>query len=372
MSDETLANLEKKKEQARLRQAKHYALQKEKVNAKRREKYKECVAKCFAEVDTDVNNQFIPEKPLFTVDNKKIVDLSKHKKLSYDEIVKYLDDLELKPLTLSKYKQDLKRFSLITDCEDNMILCFKRHVKIISDIQKYEKNGELYSNNTKKGLYQMILFIIDRFNLKINKKPYTKVFELAKLQSIEDNDKKADTVPIMKFSEYLKKIKTEFGDKSKMYVLTKLYDELTLRDDFQLLMVDKIGDTKDDTRNYIVMYPSKPLKIIINNYKTQTQYGVIKESISKDLSKLIRLFIKDNKLNLGDYLFGNEKLSSFVSKNNKILGFPGSISEFRHMKISEELAKVPSLEERKDLADKMKHSPITQLKYIRKIFTDTD
>jgi hypothetical protein len=371
MSDETLeAKNIKKLEQARLRQAKHYALQKEKVNAKRREKYKECVAKCFAEVDTDVNNPFIPDKPLFTVDNKKIVDLSKHKTLSYDEIVKYLDDLELKPLTLEKYKQDLKRFSLITDCKDNMILCFKRHVKIITDIQKYDKKA--YSNNTIKGLYQMILFIIDRFNLKINKKPYLKVFEIAKLQSIEDNDKKADTVPIMKFSEYLKKIKTEFGEKSKMFVLTKLYDELTLRDDFQLFIVDKIGDTKDDTRNYIVLYPSKPFKIIINNYKTQTQYGVIKENLSKELTKLIKTFIKENNIQIGDYLFGKENLSSFVSKNNKLVGLTGSISEFRHMKISEELAKVPSLEERKDLADKMRHSPITQLKYIRKIFTDTD
>ena len=174
----------------------------------------------------------------------------------------------------------------------------------------------------------------------------------------------------MKFSTYLNKVKEAFGEKSKMYVLAKLYDELTLRDDYQLEIVSKISETKDDTKNYIVMYPSKPLKIIINTYKTQDRYGVIKENLSKDLNKLVRDYVRENNLKKGDYLFGKDKLSSFITANNKRIGLSGGVSEYRHMKISEELDKVPSLDARKDLSERMRHSPLTQLKYVRKVFKE--
>lgn len=361
-------NLAKKKEQNRLRQAKFYEKNKQTINEKRKQIYRECIAKM---VDAGIPKEDlkVPDKPVFTHENKKIVDLSKAKTLTYNEIVKHLDLLDLKEGTLSNYKQNIKRFVEISGCDD-VLKCFKRHSVIISDIKSSKKqNGEPYSNNTLKGVYQMILFLIDRFNLKINKKPYLREFDYAKQQSIDDNNNKAETKPIMKFSDYLVRVKETFGEKSKMYVVSKLYDDVTLRDDFQLLMVGKISDAKDESKNYIVMYPSKPLKLIINTYKTQSLYGVIKENISKNVSKIIRDYAKENKLKSGDYLFGKEKLTGFITTNNKKMGLSGGVSEYRHMKISEELDR-PSitLQERLDLSEKMRHSPITQLKYIRKVF----
>lgn len=361
---------QKKKEQNRLRQAKHYALKKEAINAKRREKYRECVAKCFAEANKGYKEPFVPEKPVFTFGDKKIKDLSKNKTLSYDEIVKYLDELELNVNTANKYKQDIKRFVKITNCDD-VIKCLKRSDLIISDIENGKmQNGNPYSNNTKKGLYQTILFIVDRFNLNINKQPYKLKFEEAKIQSMEDNDKKVYEEPVMKFSQFIDKVKREFGEKSKMYAIVKLYDEVPVRDDFQLKVVDKVADTKDTNFNYILTYPSKNSKVILNNFKTKENYGAIKESISKETSKLLRDYMKNNDIKVGDYLFGSDKLSSYITANNNKLGVNKGFSTYRHMKISEELGKVKSIPERQSLASVMGHSPMTQLKYVRNLINE--
>jgi hypothetical protein len=231
-------------------------------------------------------------------------------------------------------------------------------------------NGNSYSNNTKKGLYQTILFIVDRFNLKINKQPYKLKFEEAKIQSMEDNDKKVYEEPVMKFSQFIDKVKREFGEKSKMYAIVKLYDEVPVRDDFQLKVVDKVADTKDTNFNYILTYPSKNSKVILNNFKTKEMYGAIKESISKETTKLLRDYMKNNNIKVGDYLFGSDKLSSFITANNNKLGVNKGFSTYRHMKISEELGKVKSIPERQALASVMGHSPMTQLKYIRNLIKE--
>jgi hypothetical protein len=359
---------QKKKEQTRLRVAKHREANKDAINAKRREKYRQ-LKECLEKHDITLD-EVLPERPVFTIGNIKIKDLSKSESLSYEEIVKYLDELELNPNTANKYKQDIKRFINITKCDD-VISCLRRHDIITTDIEYGKmKNGNPYSNNTKKGLYQSILFIIDRFNLKINKAPYKLKFEEAKLQSIEDNDKKVFQKPVMKFSTFINKVKEQFGDTSKMYAIVRLYDEVPMRDDFQLKIVDKLSDAKDKAFNYILLYSGKPAKVIINNYKTKEMYGPISINLSKDTSKLMRDYAKKNNISIGDYLFGSEKLSSYVTPNNNKLGVEKGFSTYRHMKISEELDKVKSIPERQQLAAVMGHSPMTQLKYVRNLINE--
>lgn len=354
------------KEKNRIKQAKHYAVNKEAINAKRREKYKACVEKCLAE---DIDKPIIAEKPVFTSGNIKMKDLSKNKTLSYDEIVKNLDELSLNPTTASKYKQDIKRFVKITECND-IIKCLKKSNIIIDDIENGKMaNGNSYSNNTKKSLYQSILFIIDRFNLKIKKEPYKLKFEETKIQSMEDNENQYYDKPVMKFSNFLEKVKNEFGEQSKIYTLVKLYDEVPMRDDLQLKIIDKVKDATGDL-NYIVMYPNKQLKVIINKYKTEKMYGVVNVTISKSTTKLIKDFIKNNNIQLNDYLFGSGKLSSYLTTHNNKLGIEKGFNTLRHMKISEELDKVKSIPERQMLASSMGHSPLTQLKYVRSLIKE--
>jgi len=356
---------QKKKEQTRLRVAKHREANKDAINAKRREKYRQ-LKECLEKHDIKIE-EVLPDKPVFTTGNIKIKDLSKNKTLSCDEIVKNLDELELNPNTANKYKQDVKRFMNITKCDD-LIKCLKRHSVIIHDIENGRmNNGNLYSTNTKKGLYQSILFLIDRFNLGIKKDEYKMKFEEAKIQSMEENDKKVFEKPVMKFSTFVDKVKEEFGENSKMYAIARLYDEVSMRDDFQLKIVDKLKDANDTNVNYIVMYPGKPSKVIMNKYKTMKEYKQINLNISKATSQLLREYAKNNDIKVGDYLFGNDKLSSYVTANNKKLGIEKGFSTYRHMKISEELSKVKSIPERQMLAMNMAHSPLTQLKYVRNL-----
>jgi hypothetical protein len=151
-----------------------------------------------------------------------------------------------------------------------------------------------------------------------------------------------------------------------MYLIASLYDELTVRDDFQLKIVSNVNDMTDDKANYLLLPKSGYLKITTNTYKTETKYGVINHTCSKTLSSQIRHYLTNNKLTIGDYLFGNKKLTQFVSSQNPYIGIKGGVSLFRNMKVTDELKTIKTPEQRLALAEKMKHSPVSQLWYLRK------
>jgi hypothetical protein len=108
------------------------------------------------------------------------------------------------------------------------------------------------------------------------------------------------------------------------------------------------------------------LKPLFVSTATIKKYGVIEEKCSKGLSTLIRKYIIENSIKVGDYLFGDKKLSQYVSPNNLKVGVKGGTNVFRHMKITDELKTIKSPEERIKLAESMKHSPMVQLKYVRR------
>ena len=381
------------REQDALRQEKYYNSKKDEINKRRRERHAE---KMKAKQTENINitkvvlddkiqivkqqpNQEEPKQTLLKQDDKqdiKIVKTTKpkliieedeeeqeQKKSKNDLLIEKLDKLELNPLTKKKYIGDLKRVLGLINNED--LITQIRNMNILKVI----KETTQYANNTKKGLVQILLFMITQFNLSINKKALTetkKYFELLKSNIKTEHTAKAndDANSVMSFTCYIDKVKMTFGEKSKMYVLTKLYDEATLRDDFVLKIVDK--PPRDTNENYIVNLKSN-MTLIINTYKTQTAYGQIKLKLTKGLSNLIKEYMTLNNLKTGDYLFGENKLSDFVRYNNSKIGVEGGISNFRKMKISEELSKNISEEERITLAEKMKHSPLVQLTYVRKL-----
>jgi hypothetical protein len=85
------------------------------------------------------------------------------------------------------------------------------------------------------------------------------------------------------------------------------------------------------------------------------------------MTDMLKGWIQSRGLVENDYVFGDKKLSPFISATNKQLGYDGGVNLYRHISVSETLSKAPSVEERVKLADKMKHSPFTQLKYLRKL-----
>ena len=345
--------------QNRLRQQTYYNKHKELINAKRRSIYKIGKEKLKPE------EQPTEEKPLVVYQT----DFSKSKTISYEDIVNGLTSLDISDGSRLKYKNDIKRLMTLTECT-NIITCFKDYKKLINIINNSTKpNGDPYSINTKKSLFQMILFLIDKLNIPISakiKQQYNKQFEILKISSNDENIEKQETVSIISFDKYLEKVKTEYGVESKMYVLSSLYKEVTLRDNFILEIVSSFEEATDNNKNYIVVPKKGNLILIINKYKTVEKYGVIKVKLSKELSNLIKNYINREKLVIGDYLFGSKPLTDYVRKKNKQIGVTGGINEYRHMSVSDLLNTQPTAEARQELAESMKHSPLTQIKYARK------
>jgi hypothetical protein len=290
--------------------------------------------------------------------------------LSYEKAVAMLENLPNKNKnSIKKYKNDLKQLMEASGCED-ILKCIKRGKTFIKKIEKSKtKNGLMYSVNTRKGFIQTILFLIDNLNLKVSKalkKTFVTEFEKLKIQSMDETEENKTKEITISFQEYLDLIKNKLGDNSKMFVLISLYNEYTLRDNYQLKMVDNVPTNNDD--NYIIFPKNgKNLKLIINHYKTSNKYGSLTLPLSKNLSKLIRAYVKSNQLKIGDYLFGKTLLSTFISEENKKLGVSIGINEMRHIKVTEELSKIPNATERLELSKRMAHSPITQLNYVRQL-----
>jgi hypothetical protein len=312
--------LKKINEQNRIRQQNYYKIHKKEINAKRRQIYVNGKAKLNPqqqeehEYEQDVEPL---EKEVYKTD------FSNSKTASYEDIVNALNTIEVNSGSREKYKQDIKRLLLLTEC-DNFIKCLKDYKKVINTINNSKKsNGDPYSVNTRKSLFQMIVWIIDNLHIPIPKPiklHYNKEFDIYKISSSDESAEKNDSEAVYSFKDYLQKIKDEYGVDSKNYVLSKLYEEVTLRDDFILMIKPTIKDANDQDENYIVVPKKDALTLIVNKYKTSEKYGEIKVKLSLPLSKLIRNYISNEELSNDDYLFGDKSLSSFVSKMNRKIG----------------------------------------------------
>lgn len=365
--------LEKIKAQNRARQKSYYERHKEELNAKRRIIYSVGRSKLTAQKEP------IQSHPVQTNQNVK-VDFSSAKKISYQQTIDALHKIIEVKSSLSTYEQSLKRLMKLSNCEDDLLKCFRDHKKLINIIETSTKsNGEPYSENTRLGIYQMILKVIDILHLNITptiKSHYTKQFGLYKIESSDHTQKKISEQVIHTFDDYIEKVKERFGGLSKMFTLVSLYKEVTLRDDYgHLLIVQSIKDTSDTDENYIVINKKDEATLIVNQYKTSKKYGQIKVKLSNYVSRLIRNYRQEENIGYGDFLFGSSTLSQYLNNEIKkigIKGVGGAINYMQKMSSSDLQRTGGSVEERKILADKMKHSPVTQLKYLRKQVTKED
>lgn len=352
--------LEKIKAQNRARAKTYYQLHKEELNQKRREIYAECAKKKHAEQPPT------PSPPPTTSVDK--IDFSKSKKVTYEETIEALTQVIEKKGSLTIYKDSLKRLLKLTDCGDDILKCLKGYKKVIDSIEISE-----FSTNTRKTLYQMILKVIDTLHLSITpkiKEEYITKFNEYKYVSNENTKKKQEEESVMPYDEYIDKVKETFGIHSKMFLLANLYKEIPIRDDFILKIVDTIKQAKTDSENenvnYIVINKKDEATLVVYNHKTDGFFTETKEKLSRYLSRLIRDYREQENINYGDYLFGKSNLSHFLSTANKKMGIKGGgVNIIRQMKVSD-LSSTATPRERVELANKMKHSVLTQQKYIRK------
>ena len=364
------------------RAKKHYDANKEAINAKRRERYAlkhglqvQAVEPIIEQVDEPIVEPAIPKKKYEWADiigdppvieqqvakKSKKAEKQANESLTFEIVKQKIKDLNIeKKSSEKKYIDDIKRTMKMTKCDD-LLQCLQNPKKIIDLVNKAKmNNGNLYSINTKKSVFQAILFVIDNLKLPIDKKLYNKEFEIYKVKSSDQNAEKVATQEVPTFTEYLKQSRSRFGMDSKEYIIARFYDELTVRDDFGLTITDK-----DQDGNYLLVTKNY-LEIIINDYKTEKKYGQIRYKLKKSLENLTREYIIKKKLGVGDSLFGHTQLSAVASKMNKELGYKGGTNLFRHMKITSELQNA-SPEDRVRLAEIMRHSPVVQIAYLRKL-----
>jgi hypothetical protein len=381
--------LAKFREQNRLRQSAFYEKNKEAVNARRRMKYKTLKSKNELAEEKEPELAFEPEpepepelqpepQPEPPKEKMKPTRLNKNS-LTYDKIVSKLKEIIPVQGTFNKYKNDIKRVMQITGCND-IIACLKKSKEIIdyinNSIKPNKEEIEPYAVNSKKSMYQSILVVIDKLKLKIDKEPYSNQFEIYKIKSDDEGKIKNKNIvySVPSFQKYLEEVKNRFGEDSKMYLIARLYDELTIRDDYVLKIVSTEKQAVSDDINYLVVKKSNCV-IVINTYKTEKHFGVIKHTCSPSLNLLIRKYIANNPPS--NYLLGDKKLSSFLTRNNKYLNIKGGVNLLRQMKASEETKKIDeninkdmNAEEKKKLADSMRHSANSQSKYLRQIIKE--
>jgi hypothetical protein len=291
-------------------------------------------------------------------------------KFNLAQSIAKLQQLGMKDQNLKTYINSIKQLMRITGCDD-LVDCLKDSDKIINLIETgKKKNGSgAYATNSKIGLYQVILYIIDSFKLDIDKEPYNKQRLLHKITDesrIEANKEKL--VPT--WEEVFDKVENKYGINSKEYLIMELYKRIPARDDFQLLITDKLDDY-DSKINYLVLRLNKPSKVILHHFKTANKYGKATFILSKELSQLINIYMLKNKILLNDYLFGDTPQTRFVSNTLKSIGYDDSgynqtgISFLRKMTVSN--TKIDTPEQKLELANNMGHSTNTQKGYKSKV-----
>ena len=366
------------------RQRRFYSANSENLKAKRREKYKEKRDAYKLAHGIPIDEPPVEEEQPATKRGKKGVPVAvpvatkgkRGKKVVEPPVpVKAfttLDDIlvQLSESQTKNYANHYKTIFAILKTKDYQATITSNPVKTIEAINNANKgNGKPYSVNSKKAYIQAILvsFDLGMPDPQKTKLLYFNDFQKSKLDSNAILEHKKATETVIPYADYLNRVETHFGNKSEEFLMASLYNEMPVRDDFQLLLVKSLKEAKDDELQYIAI-PTKqtePITILINKYKTEKKYGPIKKTLSIGLSQQIRAYIALHKITYGAFLFGKRTSNSgFIGTMNKKIGVDGRINTIRQMHSSQF---VLTSDERVSLADEMKHSPMMSLNYIRNL-----
>ena len=355
---------ERRKRLARERAKRIYEEKKETILAYKKDKYAETKA--------------IPKEDQKKRGRKKSIEktystpsITKKTKFTEEELINLINtDDEIKSSETKKYhSSNIRRFFRTTECQD--LSCLKTDYKLVFDRLTNANNifsAEILLPQTIKHTLKTLLLVFNRYaenyiNPKIKDYLQDKISEFT-LEATDYYDKKQQTEIYPTFDEYLKKTKSKYGTDSKQYLVAKLYSELSIRDDYGNAPVLNNPITSKEI-NYFVLKKNY-IYFILNDYKTSAKYSSIKYTFSSPTNKLIRQYMTNNNISIGDVLFeGN--LSAFVSNMNKELGYDNlkGINIFRHMKISE--LSGDSYEDKVKLSKIMGHAVLTQSKYRRNL-----
>ena len=335
-------SIELKKEQSRIRSARHYELKKASILEARKAQYLN--AKIEDKIDT-VNAVKLP------------MSSSKNQVLR-----ERLGGLDLNAHTKAKYLGDLDRVYGVINNAD-LLSEMKNGVVLTNKIKQSN-----FSANTKAGMIQIILYVMTNFDLLVgssSKVILQNYFKEAKTLVAVENVSKQNNEEVMSWKQYMSILNTKVEPTNKMYVLMRLYQEATMRDDYQLKIVPK--KQKDTSVNYLVLNKNN-YTIVINKYKTAGTYGVISIKLTKGFTGILRQYMEVHNLRTNDYLFGDGEQSNYIRYENKKLGLDISINTLRHMTITDLLnSSKLTPDARVRLSKRMGHSVYTQGEYLRAV-----
>jgi hypothetical protein len=377
------------REQARLRAKKFYDANKEKISLQKKEKWAAIMAVAPAKKSNIIKTQIVePEilpvdEPFVFVEEEKNDEPTMKMKvkngkliipINFDLAVKKINDLTKDDSSKKIIIDGLKTLLRITNFND-LRDTLKNTKKVISEIEnstyKNDPNKQ-YDINSKKLLFQNVLTIIT--DLKIDLKPstiekYKSKLEEYKILSYDKTEKKqASSDNVIDYKELMKKILHKFGVKSKQYLIARLYDEFTCRDNYGDLEIIENMVNINPNKNYILI-PQKRITLILQDFKTKKAYKAVHHKVSDSLDTLIRSYITQNNLSYGDTLLGKTLLSKFIGNMLRDIGIEkgeGSINYLRHSKISTEYPDA-SADEKIKLSKLCQHSGATQRAYVRKL-----
>lgn len=269
-------------------------------------------------------------------------------------------------------------FEKVLGCSNNVLECLNKKDIVDKIIKKYP------NPNTRHSYIKVLSILFREFpgiQQHINKEvvdavqaEFSSSKNKAEARNVSKVNNEVEPFPVIK-----EKILAAFPKNSKEHLLAELYDQFNARDDFgNVILIEDASQVKRKKQNYMIY--KNPVVLILQVYKTAHRYG--KVVLPATNSKIYDILKAQGK-KTGDLLIGMDKtgemyndkgaLSSIVSRmlttaGVKRFGDRQAINLLRAAKKTE-LLNQPNLtpEDYELIANNAMHSPLMQLKYMRKI-----
>ena len=244
-------------------------------------------------------------------------------------------------------------------------------IKKIDEALK-KNSTDKFSINSKLIYFNLILKIIDNVIPElVSVKPiYVNYKDVLKVKGV--NEDKTKLVNVYRYDILKKKIFDKFKPNSKERLLTSLYGEITVRDNFSKLKIIKNKNqmVMDKETNYLILPNSankKRAHVYLQKYKTSNRYEDLDFECSKELTDEIMAYYEANisKIDKTDYLFGVSKLTGYIGTMLKKIGIDNkgmAINYFRHS-VALSLDKNADEQSMVNLAKNMGHDVFTHMRY---------
>jgi hypothetical protein len=222
------------------------------------------------------------------------------------------------------------------------------------------------NENTRKSYYYSFSVVVKHKLIPNITREAKKALE-TKLQQATDNIKLQQILAVVDgtqttqmFSEIMNEASQKFDRVSEEMVLLKLYDEFTLRQDYEALAIrfHQPGRARwRSTTNYYVVPTGE---LVMNNLKkVKKKTDTFSGKVSESLKSLLVEYASKRGLEDGDLLFQSKPSRLFQNIGT-------SVNKLRHAKVTEMLQDDKLTQEQKrDLAIRMNHSIVTQFIYRR-------